>query len=211
MSMQIAMQMMDGVGTHLARHIRFIAQHYQLFEQLPPEKRGRHLNRSLLSSKQVQMAARTDLTSLPTGEVTPSCFCHMLNKHILLLLGYTLKNELSERTARWWLARLGWRNQLLRKGVYIDGHERPDVVEYRNQTFLPSMAEYQKRMAKWELQGSKLMCTSPKLGLDEMQIIALFQDENCFHANEYKRTIWYVPLLLFPREHSHDLGKEEAW
>ena len=209
--MQIAMQMMDGVGTHLARHICFIAQHYQLFEQLPPEKRGRYLNRSLLSSKQVQMAARTDLTSLPTGEVTPLCFCHMLNKRILLLLGYTLKNKLSECTARWWLARLGWRNQLLRKGVYIDGHERPDVVEYRNQTFLPSMAEYQKRMAKWELQGSKLMCTSPKLGLDEMQIIALFQDESCFHANEYKRTIWYVPLLLFPREHSHDLGKEEAW
>ena len=37
-SMQIAMQMADGVGTHLARHIRFIARHYQLFEQLPPQK-----------------------------------------------------------------------------------------------------------------------------------------------------------------------------
>jgi hypothetical protein len=37
-SMQIAMQMMDGVGTHLTRHICFIARHYQLFEQLPPEK-----------------------------------------------------------------------------------------------------------------------------------------------------------------------------
>ena len=110
MSMQIAMQMTDGVGTHLACHIRFIAQHYQLFEQLLPEKRGRYLNRSLLSSKQVQMAARTHLTSLPTGEVTPSHFCHMLNKRILMLLGYTLKNELSECTARRWLTRLGWRN-----------------------------------------------------------------------------------------------------
>jgi hypothetical protein len=85
------------------------------------------------------------------GEVTSSCFYHMLNEHILPLLRYTLKNKLSEHTAWWWLARLGWRNQLLRKGVYMDGYKRPDVVEYHNQTFLPLMAEYQKRMAKWEL------------------------------------------------------------
>ena len=209
--MQIAMQMMDGVGTHLAHHIHFIAWHYQLFEQLPPKKQGRYLNRSLLSSEQVQMAVRTHLTSLPTGEVTPSCFHHMLNKCILPSLGYTLKNKLSECTAWWWLTRLGWRNQLLRKGVYMDGHERLDVVEYCNQTFLPLMAEYQKRMAKWELQGFELMRTGPKSGSDEMQIIALFQDESCFHANEYKRTIWCIPLLLFPRECSYDLGKEEAW
>ena len=61
----------------------------------------------------------------------------------------------------------------MRKGVYMDGHERPDIVEYCNQTFLPLMGEYQKRMAKWELQGSKLVRTGPKLGSDETQIIVL--------------------------------------
>jgi hypothetical protein len=58
----------------------------------------------------------------------------------------------------------------LRKGVYIDSHKRPDIVEYYNQTFLPLMAEHQKRMAKWELQGSKLIHTGPKLGLDKKQM-----------------------------------------
>ena len=142
----------------------------------------------------MQTVARTYLTSLPTGEVTLSHFCRMLNKHILLLLGYTLQNKLSERTAQQWLARLGWRNQLLRKGVYMDSHERPDVVEYCNQTFLPLMAEYRKRMANWELQGSKLVHIGPVLELGEPQIIMLFQDESFFHANEYKRTIWCVPF-----------------
>ncbi|RPA95559.1 hypothetical protein L873DRAFT_1845881 [Choiromyces venosus 120613-1] len=33
------------------------------------------------------------------------------------------------RTARRWLARLGFHWTEVRKGVYIDGHERPDVVE----------------------------------------------------------------------------------
>ena len=193
-SMQIARQCMDGVGIYFARQIRFVARHYQLFEQLPPQKRGQYLNRSLLNDEQVQTAARTYLTSLSTGEVTPKRFSHMLNERILPSLGYQLKSNLSERTARQWLVRLGWRNKLLRKGVYMDGHERQDVVEYRNKTFLPMMASYRDRMVKWELrEGSdELVHADPKLRPGEKRIIALFQDESSFHANEYKRTIWWV-------------------
>jgi hypothetical protein len=36
--MQIAKQWQDGVGTHFAHQVHFLACHYQLFEQLPPEK-----------------------------------------------------------------------------------------------------------------------------------------------------------------------------
>jgi hypothetical protein len=106
------------------------------------------MNRSLLSNKQVQTAARTYLTGLPTDEVTPLCFCRMLNEHILPSLSYTLKDRLSECTAQRWLVKLGWRNRLLWKGVYMDGHERPDVVTYCMNTFLPLMESYQKRMVK---------------------------------------------------------------
>jgi len=196
--MQIVKQLQDGVGTHFAHQIRFLACHYQLFEQLPPEKQGKYLNRSLLSDKQVQTAARTYLTSLPTGEATPSGFRHMLNGQILPSLGYTLKDGLSERTARRWLVRLGWRNKLLWKGVYMDGHERPDVVKYHNESFLPDMELHQKRMVRWEPQESELVRINPVLEPGEKRIIALFQDKSSFHVNEYKRTIWCVPLILFP-------------
>ena len=97
--MQIAKQWRDGVGSHFACQICFLAHHYQLFEQLPPQKQGKYLNRSLLNDKQVQAAARTYLTSLSMGEVTLSCFACMLNEQILLLLRYVLKNNLSEHTA----------------------------------------------------------------------------------------------------------------
>ena len=90
---------MDGVGTYFACQIRFLAHHYQLFEEIPPEKQEKHLDRSLLSDEQVQTATRTYLTGLPMGEVTPADFCHRLNKHILPLLGYTFTNGLSEHTA----------------------------------------------------------------------------------------------------------------
>ena len=166
-SEQIAMQWKDGTGVHFAHRIRFIAYHYQLFKQLPPEKQGRYTDRSLLSDKELQMAARTYLTSLPTGEVTPTCFCYILNEHILPLLRHTLKNMLSECTAQQWLIKLGLRNKHLGQGVYMDGYEQPDVVEYQNNTFLPLMALYQGRMVKWKLEGLRLVCIDPELRLGE--------------------------------------------
>ena len=44
----------------------------------------------------------------------------------------------SERTANRWLLRLGWVYGRNKKG-YCDGHERPDVVEYREKVFCPRM------------------------------------------------------------------------
>lgn len=92
----------------------------------------------------------------------------------------------------------------------MDGHERADVVKYRNDVFLPLMESYQGRMAKWEPQESQLVRIDPVLGPGEKRIIVVFQDESCFHVNEYKRTLWCVPMLLFPEEGPHDLGKVDA-
>jgi len=72
----------------------------------------------------------------------------------------------------------------------MDGHERPDVIEYRKNTFLPTMALYKKQMAQWVLQESELVHVDPVLGPGEKRIVPLFQDESCFHVNEYKQSIW---------------------
>lgn len=34
----------------------------------------------------------------------------------------------------------------VQKGYYTDDHNRKDIVDYRNQYFLPRMFEYEKRM-----------------------------------------------------------------
>jgi hypothetical protein len=39
-----------------------------------------------------------------------------------------------------WLNRLGFYATEEKKGVYIDGHERADVIEYRQNEFLPKIA-----------------------------------------------------------------------
>ena len=81
----------------------------------------------------------------------------------------------------------------VKKGVYMDGHERPDIVEYRNDMFLLLMASFKRRMAKWRPEGLGLVRVEPELRPDKRRIIAVFQDESCFHANKYKQTVWCAP------------------
>jgi len=48
---------------------------------------------------------------------------------------------ISRATSYRWLRRLGFYTSESKKGVYIDGHEREDVVRYRQDVFLPKMKE----------------------------------------------------------------------
>lgn len=52
-----------------------------------------------------------------------------VNKYLLPSLG--IENEIGESTAVRWLKKLGFKLCRVQKGVYVDGHERPDVVEAR--------------------------------------------------------------------------------
>lgn len=74
----------------------------------------------------------------------------------------------------------------------MDGHECEDVKKYRQEDFLPAMAKYESRMVHYEVDGGSggLKRIEPALAPDEKKVIALFHDESCFHANEYKRSAW---------------------
>jgi hypothetical protein len=195
-SRDIAQQWKDGTGVHFARQIRVLARHYQLFEHLPASNRGGDHGHSLLNDERVQTSAKTYLLALPVGDVTAAKFHCALNERILPSLGYQLRGTgLSLRTARRWLYKLGWRRTELKKGVYMDGHERPDVVEYRNKVFLPLMASLERRMVQWVPEGSGLVRIDPELAPGEKRVIAVFQDESSFHVNEFKRSVWYEQLF----------------
>ena len=89
---------------------------------------------------------RTYLSGLHIGDVTPKDFQHALNKRILPSLSIVLEVRLSERTAQRWLYKLGWWQTRLKKGVYMDGHERDNVRKYQEEKFLPKMKLFERRM-----------------------------------------------------------------
>jgi hypothetical protein len=70
-SEEIVQQFHEGMGHHFAHQIQALTQYYQLFEQLPEEKQGGTGGQSLLKDEQVQVAARTYLSGVLLGEVTP--------------------------------------------------------------------------------------------------------------------------------------------
>jgi hypothetical protein len=49
---------------------------------------------------------------------------------------------ISLSTARRWLQCEGFKYTAHKKAIYYDGHDRPDVVKYRQEEFLPAMAEH---------------------------------------------------------------------
>ena len=52
-------------------------------------------------------------------------------------------------TARHWLHLEGFRYISHKKGLYFDGHDRPDVIAYRNNHFLPSMKNHKPRLVRY--------------------------------------------------------------
>ena len=161
-------------------------------EWLPEEKCGGLHTQSLLSDEWLQILAWQWLSSQTAGQVTPKAFQDILNTVILPGLSITPKNPIGLHTSHHWLFKLGWHHRALKKGIYMDGHEHNDVDEYCKNIFLPLMEKYQKRMAKWvQDDEANFMRIPPTLQDSEKEIIPNFQDESCFHANEYKSSAWY--------------------
>ena len=74
----------------------------------------------------------------------------------LTLLGHGL----APRTARKWFRRKGYRWTDLKKGVFKDGHERSDVVAYRNDFFL---RHWQQHSGQLSFGGHILVLTRTRL------------------------------------------------
>ncbi|KAF9461685.1 hypothetical protein BDZ94DRAFT_1310317, partial [Collybia nuda] len=108
-SKEIARQWHEGEGIYFSRRVRALARHYQIFEQLPLERRGgMKKSRCLLLDERVKNAARAWLLAQTAGSITPRIFQCALNETILPSLSVILKKPLCERTARRWLMKLGW-------------------------------------------------------------------------------------------------------
>ena len=58
------------------------------------------------------------------------------------------KKMITKRTSRNWLKRMGFCWTKDQKGQYVDGHEQPDVITYRQNVFLPAWSELKLKTQK---------------------------------------------------------------
>lgn len=113
------------------------------------------------------------------------------------------------RTAQVWLNRLGFEYKDVKKDVFIDRHERSDVVKDCTR-FLKMMEELKPFMVEFEANGNikpKVYPPSCIVGGDECRpIIVITHDECTFSANDGKRRAWAQPENSFLRPKGRGQG-----
>ena len=62
------------------------------------------------------------------------------------------KKTISLKTAQTWMKKMGFHWSYDPKGQYVNRHEQPDVVEFRNRVFLPAIEEVLDCMTKWDTE-----------------------------------------------------------
>jgi hypothetical protein len=97
----------------------------------------------LLNNERVLHGVRIYLAAKKLGEITPKSLCEHVNTVICPALGITGQiSTICKNTAITWLHKLGYKYCSAKKGVYIDGHQRPDV-QVALTKFLAVMEELQ--------------------------------------------------------------------
>jgi hypothetical protein len=109
-----------------------------------------------------------------------------------IVSGTGRKTRICSRTARRWLRRLGFSWKEIRKGIFIDGHERPDVVEYRKE-FLKEMWRLSAYFVEFTQDGQMMEKIYPadcQVGEPGAPIIVITHDESIFSASDGRHEAW---------------------
>jgi len=88
-------------------------------------------------------------------------------------------------TAKRWLGKLNWHYNKMKNGIYIDGHERDDVVAYQ-QAFVYRWADYKARFQIWDGNG----IPHSHHPTDSHPLILITHNESKFFQNDERQTCW---------------------
>ncbi|KEP45695.1 hypothetical protein V565_249150, partial [Rhizoctonia solani 123E] len=173
-------------GKWFARRLRSQAMHVVRFGLLPESTQGKGaLHHSLLLDEDVRHRILSYLRSLNMGEVTPKRLMNEVNGTIFPTLG--ISKHISESTALRWIWKLGYKPTSYSKGVYMDGHERSDVVAYRKK-FLSEIKALEPFVQQYDDKTTEPLPLNLPPGGQEHVFIT--HDESCIHANERADTKW---------------------
>jgi hypothetical protein len=97
-----------------------------------------------------------------------------------------LTKPISVATAKRWMTRVGYRWTKTPCGQYVDGHERVDVVEYRQTMFLPIFTELLLRTRIYTIEGNERLV----LPLNTRRLVIWNHDESTYYANDRRKIRW---------------------
>ena len=204
MSLQVAQSF--NRGKYFSESLVTWERMYLRGEGIPEGRRGCHTKlSSLFNDEEVQLFVK-DFVSSKKEEITASLLAQAVTEFVgSQEMGANVQSSLEfaeagtddgeqrprslkARAARNWLKSMGYTWRQAQKGVYIDGHEREDVVKYRQDVFLPALQEVRARLAKWDSDGNVVKGEAPPEG--GRWVVIVTHDESTFHVNDGRRQMW---------------------
>ncbi|KAJ7455083.1 hypothetical protein FB451DRAFT_985540, partial [Mycena latifolia] len=190
----------QGHGSYLARRIREWLHTYLSTDKLPLHKIGRYAS-SLLDDEDFSLAIKLHLQAVAekNGHFRANTIVDYVAspemQALLVERGVPVQQHtISVWTARRWLKTLDFRFGRRKNGMYIDGHERDDVVKYRMAFVKRWIEEYEPRIAKFNTEG---VCIGLPGGtcLDgkPYRLIVATHDESTFFGNDRLKVGWIHP------------------
>ena len=134
---------------------------------------------------------RENATVKGKPNLTAAGFCEWLNTELLpLVVNHhpEAPKKVSTTTATRWLHKLGFSPSSTKKGVYIDGHERQDVVDYWK-LFLKKMEILETTHAQ-PPQASDEARLITESDSSKKHLVMIYHDESIFHSNEDQGWAW---------------------
>ncbi|PKY51387.1 hypothetical protein RhiirA4_424476 [Rhizophagus irregularis] len=175
-------------GSYKAKQIRIWAKSWLEHGILPKSLQERHQKIKSIIDDEDAIEQSLLFIREKGGKTTPKEYQTFVKEKLFSHLGIEeSKKSISIKTSCVWLKKLGLAPQPRKKGIYFDGHEREDVVEYRNE-FLDKMLIYEKFMPIFE--GENMEQKDLVLLSNEKLHILITHDECLFYANDDRPIVW---------------------
>jgi hypothetical protein len=214
------------------RNVRRWTRDWLKFGKLPASKQGCHSKvYSLLDDPQIKAELRTyvrsnkwavdpsKLVDFTKGTLLPDVakkFAeNALNNEMPKGLKKYMELELFPRvhmkvgrgislnSARRWLRKEGFKFISHQKGLYFDGHDRPDVVKYRQEVFLKTMEIHSHRIIQYVVGSVEKEVQKYTSNFVERRVVLCAHDEMTAQANDSRVKSWVF-------EDQHSLRKKGA-
>ena len=169
-------------------------------------RQGKYRRNCLLKDENLRLEAaiwvREHACKKGEANMTAKAFCQWVNEELLPLhnLPPNLPQSISVRTATRWLHQLGYHPLSHKKGAYVDGHEREDVVKCRDE-FLKEMEDLRDTRLPPPTCSDERAATPPPDAESRKTLVLIYHDESIFNTNEGQTWMWATEdaLILQPK------------
>ena len=131
------------------------------------------------------------------GEEMPLALKNYLELELFPCVHLKVGRGISFPTARRWLHWEGFQYTSHKKGLYFDGHDHADVIEYHQETFLPMLKSFEPQLVRYSVENpNQERPPTDQTNYVECRLVIVAHDEMTVQSNDMKEKDW-----VFEDEH----------